>query len=58
MGFKLVVTQEFHGYQKGQEITDPDVIAQVLAENEPRIVRVTVPDEPPGPQLLQAKPTR
>jgi hypothetical protein len=49
MAFKYVVTQPFHGYEKGQEITDPEEIAKVLADHDFRVVRVFVPDEPPPP---------
>jgi len=47
MAFKYVVTQPFHGYEKGQEITDPEEIAKVLADHDFRVVRVYVPDKPP-----------
>lgn len=44
MAYKYVVTQPFHGYAIGQEITDPDEIAKVLADHDFRVVRVYVPD--------------
>jgi hypothetical protein len=50
MAYKYVVTQPFHGYVKGQEITDPDEIAKVLADHDFRVVRVFVPDQPPPDQ--------
>ena len=51
MAYKYVVTQPFHGYNIGQEITDPDEIAEVLADHDFRVVRVYVPDDqmPPPP---------
>ena len=48
--FKYIVTQPFHGYAIGQEITDPDEIAKVLADHDFRVVRVEyepVPQPPP-----------
>jgi hypothetical protein len=49
MAYKFIVTQPFHGYQIGQEITDPDEIAKVLADHDFRVVRVEYPDTPPPP---------
>jgi len=46
--YKYVVTQPFHGHNIGDEITDPDEIAQVLADHDFRVVRVAY--EPPPPQ--------
>ena len=51
MAFKYVVTQPFHGYDKGDEITDPDEIAKVLADHDFRVVRVYVPDPDAPPPL-------
>ena len=48
MAYKYIVTQPFHGYQIGQEITDADEISQVLANHDFRVVRVEY--EPPPPQ--------
>ena len=54
MAVKYVVVHEFHGYAKGQEITDPEIIADVLADNEAHVVRVYVPDDvPPPPPPVQ-----
>jgi hypothetical protein len=50
MAYKYVVTQPFHGYEKGQEITDPEEIAKVLADHEQRVVRVHVPDQTDAPK--------
>ena len=48
--YKYVVTAPFHGYEKGQEITDPEEIQQILIDHEQRVVRVLVPDDvPPTP---------
>ena len=44
MTFKYIVVQPFGNYTVGQEITDPDEIAKVLADNEAHVVRVAVPD--------------
>ena len=48
MAYKYIVTQPFHGYAVGQELTDPDEINEVLADHEHRVVRVFVPDPPPN----------
>jgi hypothetical protein len=38
---KLVVVHEFHPYKKGDEITDPAIVQQILAgENAPKVVKV------------------
>jgi len=49
MAIKYIVTRPFHGYAVGQEITDPDEIAKVLADNEAHVVRVAVPDDQQPP---------
>lgn len=50
MAYKYVVTVPFHDYQIGDEITDPEEIAEVLATHDPHVVRVFVPDAPPADQ--------
>jgi hypothetical protein len=50
MAYKYIVTQPFHGYEKGQEITDPAEIARVLTDHDSRVVRVVTPDNPPANQ--------
>ena len=50
MAIKLVTTLPFHGYAKGQEITDPEEVARLQEDREHHFVRVFVPDEPkPAP---------
>jgi hypothetical protein len=49
MAYKYIVTQPFHGYAIGQEITDPDEIAKVLADHDFRVVRVAYEPPPPPP---------
>lgn len=49
MAYKYIVTQPFHGYNIGDEITDPDEIAKVLADHDFRVVRV--PYDPPPPDV-------
>lgn len=44
MAYKYVVVHEFQDYNKGDEITDPDEIAAVLADNPSFVVQVYVPD--------------
>lgn len=46
MAIKLVTTLPFHGYAKGQEITDPEEVARLQEDREHHFVRVFVPDEP------------
>ena len=52
MAYKYIVTQPFHGYAIGQEITDPDEIAKVLADHDFRVVRVAY-EAPPPPEPPQ-----
>ena len=47
MAFKLVCTQPFHGYKKGQEVTDQDEVARLLNDREHHFVRVHY--DPPAP---------
>jgi hypothetical protein len=51
MAYKLVITQPFHGYVKGQEITDADEIARLSEDREHHFVRVfyEAPIEAPAP---------
>ena len=46
MAFKLVCTHPFHGYAKGQEITDPAEVAKLSEDREHHFVRVAVAEEP------------
>lgn len=50
MAFKLVCTLPFHGYVKGQEVTDPVEVAKLMDDREHHFVRVNY--EPPAPELL------
>ena len=45
MAFKLVCTLPFHGYAKGQEITDQAEVERLSADREHHFVRVNY--EPP-----------
>jgi hypothetical protein len=45
---KLVCVQPFHGYERGDEVTDENEVSQLLtSEHEHHFVRVSVPDEQP-----------
>ena len=50
MAFKLVCTVPFHGFRKGQEATDPVMVAQLMASHDAHFVRVamdpSIPSEP------------
>ncbi len=47
MAFKLVCTQPFHGYEKGQEVTDRDEVERLSEDRERHFVRVFFEDAPP-----------
>jgi hypothetical protein len=38
--FKLICTNPFHGYERGQQILDPDEIAEHLEDREHHFVKV------------------
>jgi hypothetical protein len=43
---KLVCTESFEGFSVGDEVVDPDVIAQLIADGrEPYFVRIAVDEE-------------
>lgn len=61
MAFKLVCTQPFHGYEKGQEVTDPAEVERLSDDREHHFVRVAyepAPDPAPEPaaSILPAAP--
>jgi hypothetical protein len=57
MAIKLVVTNEFADYVKGQEITDPDEISRVLNSHlDAHVVKVAVPDAAPQVNLEAKSP--
>jgi hypothetical protein len=57
MAIKLVVTNEFADYVKGQEITDPDEISRVLNSHlDAHVVKVAVPDAQPVTESKPLKP--
>jgi hypothetical protein len=45
MAFKLVCVSEYHGYSKGQEVIDPEQVADLLTDREHHFVRVNMTDE-------------
>jgi len=47
MAIKLICTQDFGDYAKGQEITDPAEIDAVRELHAMHVVAVTVPDPEP-----------
>ena len=51
MAYKLVCTHPFHGFEKGQEVTDPAEVAKYSADRDQHFVRVLVPDpDAPAPE--------
>ncbi len=46
MAIKLVCTIPFHGYAKGQEVTDLHLAAELLDARDAHFVKVEAPDEP------------
>lgn len=58
MAFKLVCTVPFHGFKKGQETTDPVMVASLMASHDHHFVKVAmdpnIPSEPvPAPAVEQ-----
>lgn len=47
MAYKLVCVQPFHGYAKGQEITDPTEVAKLSSDRDHHFVRVKLSDATP-----------
>ena len=43
MAYKLVCVHPFHGYDKGQEITDANEVARLLVDREHHFVKVVAP---------------
>lgn len=44
--FELVVTRPFGDYAVGQRITDPETVADVLAEHHASVVKVAAQPQP------------
>jgi hypothetical protein len=49
MAIKLVCTLPFHGYAKGQQLTDQHLVAALLDARDVHFVKVETPDAPDGP---------
>ena len=45
MAIALVVVQPFASYAKGDRITDPGVVADLLLDHHHRVVKITVEDQ-------------
>lgn len=46
MEFHLVVKEPFGGYAKGDEITDPKLVSEILgSENESHVIKRAAPTE-------------
>ncbi len=41
--FHLVCVVPFHGYQKGQMVTDPAEVAKLMADRDSHFVRIPAP---------------
>jgi hypothetical protein len=47
MAIKLIITEPFGGYDKGQEVTDAATVQSILAgDNAAHVVAVQVPETP------------
>jgi hypothetical protein len=44
MAYKLICVHPFQGVAKGQEITDPHLVAFYMADRDHHFVRVFIPD--------------
>ena len=49
MAYKLVCTIPFHGFNKGDQVTDPAEVEKHLAKRDHHFVKVWVPDAEPAP---------
>ena len=46
MAWHLVVTQQFGDYVRGQEITDPETVKEILeSEHEDKVVKRAIPTD-------------
>ena len=53
MAIKLVCVLPFHGYAKGQEVTDPHLVDALIEARDAHFVKVSAPDvAPPEPVEL------
>lgn len=46
MAFHLICVHPFHGYEKGQTITDPSEVEKLTEDRERHFVRINAPDVP------------
>ena len=46
MAIKLVCVLPFHGFAKGQEVTDPHLVEALLEARDAHFVKVAAPDVP------------
>ncbi len=58
MKYKLVCTHPFHGFEKGQEVTDPEEIAKHNEQREHHFVRVAIPEEGDPESVVPHKPLK
>lgn len=49
MATALIVVQPFASYERGDRITDPKIVADVLLHHHHRVNRITVEDPAPAP---------
>ncbi|NPU23940.1 hypothetical protein [Bradyrhizobium denitrificans] len=54
MAYHLVCVHPFHGYDKGQIVTDPAEVDALMAERDHHFVRIDAP-EPAAPAQSPAK---
>jgi hypothetical protein len=46
VSYHLICVHEFHGYKKGQLITDPDEIARLRSDREHHFVKIAAKEAP------------
>ncbi len=47
MSYHLVCVQPFHGYDKGQIVTDEAEVLKLMEERDPHFVRIPAPEPAP-----------
>jgi hypothetical protein len=58
MDYHLVCVHPFGKYQKGQVVTDPDEVAELLDDREHHFVRIAAPAPAPVPPAATASKAR
>jgi hypothetical protein len=45
VSYHLICVHEFHGYKKGQKITDPDEVERLRSDRDHHFVKISAPEE-------------